>query len=388
MAEDVAMQSKDVERKDSRVRKKKKSKLTRFRKFIETWIFEAIVSISVLAYSAAIATDDILATWRNLTSRKEISKSAFYYCFVIFNFEAALKIFVYGLWKKNTEEESRSKTHVLKEKKLHQIQTIFNLMDSKDTGTINFVQFRAGLRALGLELRETDSKRLFETLDDGHGVEVEEFTELVKKAISLQPRSKSYFQDRWNLFDFVALLAQWASVITRFRMMAVTIQGYDPSVEVLMVGKLFALLKLIKILYWKESFLDWLMVLPHTAQSMRYVIFLISVIVLVYSELAMNLFGIDGSLNGKCVVSPDNAIALEYDEVYWNKTSTFGELEIESAFAHSLRQVPLRVCSTGDSVFGKSNNCEKPGFVCSCKPPASNLSDREYLIDHPGEAVR
>ena len=85
---------------------------------------------------------------------------------------------MYGLWKKNSEEESRSKPQVLKEKKIHRIQTIFNLLDSKDTGTINFAQFRAGLRALELEMKETDSKRLFETLDDGHGVEVEEFTEV------------------------------------------------------------------------------------------------------------------------------------------------------------------------------------------------------------------
>ena len=152
--------------------------------------------------------------------------------------------------------------------------------------------------------------------------------QLVKKAMSMQPRSKSYFQNYWNIFDFLALLAQWAAVITRFRMMAVTIRGYDPSVEVLLVGKIFVLLKLVKLLYWKESLFDWLMVLPHTAQSMRYVIFLISVIVIVYSELAMNLFGIDGSLNAKCVVSPDNVIAMEYDELHWNKSSTFGELEV------------------------------------------------------------
>ncbi|EKX42224.1 hypothetical protein GUITHDRAFT_60792, partial [Guillardia theta CCMP2712] len=103
---------------------------------------------------------------------------------------------------------SRSKPQVLKEKKIHQIQTIFNLLDSKDTGTINFAQFRAGLRALELEMKETDSKRLFETLDDGHGVEVEEFTEqymreaIMRRLANNDPTQlTAEIRNVFNLFD-------------------------------------------------------------------------------------------------------------------------------------------------------------------------------------------
>jgi hypothetical protein len=77
----------------------------------------------------------------------------------------------------------------------------------------------------------------------------------------------------------------------------------------MIIARMARLLTLVRVLWMFETFRDWLSVLPRARVPMRDFLLLALFVVVLYSEMGVYLFGLEGRMYGKCVVSADNPLA-------------------------------------------------------------------------------
>ena len=87
------------------------------------------------------------------------------------------------------------------------------------------------------------------------------------------------------------------------------IKTLDACGQIMIIARMARLLTLVRVLWMFETFRDWLSVLPRARVPMRDFLLLALFVVVLYSEMGVYLFGLEGRMYGKCVVSVDNPLA-------------------------------------------------------------------------------
>ena len=160
--------------------------------------WEIFMSCSILVYTAGMGSADIDVQWKNETWKADVDQAAFLCSFLVSLAEALLKMVAFGLGLFQQQSNGRAKelphltphqvhfawstskpvnpelkiclctqlTGILGRKQARKVDDIFNLLDSKGLGTLNFRQFRVAIREIGrahkLNLYEFELKKLFD----------------------------------------------------------------------------------------------------------------------------------------------------------------------------------------------------------------------------------
>ena len=138
-----------------------------------------------------------------------------------------------------------------------------------------------------------------------------------------------YFVSYWNRLDFFIVCVCWIVFI------AAAIDN-QASADIGRMAKVLRLFRPLRALRNLEGPMDVLRVIPASRSSMTNLLVLFSFIVFIYSILGINLYGIDGSFYGKCVVADGNTLAATWDRRMYgivpsnltNKEPTFGEMQV------------------------------------------------------------
>jgi len=208
--------------------------------------------------------------------------------------------------------------------------------------------------------------RLFTQVDRDHSgsIDYSEFESLMAEHM-IQPTEVDGFMDSaWNRVDLYLILVRLA--VLPFSLL--------PNGQGNFVNALARLLFLIRPLSMMENYLtgpsDILKVIPTALAPLLDLLSLFVLFLVIMSILCISLFG-NGKLHGRCVVAPNNSMALRWVQLkaahgdVFDRPSTVGELKI-----------PEQLCTTDAS-------CQH-GFECSCLPLGVDLHDRSYLIGRPG----
>jgi hypothetical protein len=237
--------------------------------------------------------------------------------------------------------------------------------------TLNLLEFRALLRELGrnkgLYLLENDVQELYDMVDSDSGIEVAEVRYLVRKAFATIPEPLPYFQNGWHKFDFFTILVQFAALLSVSSGGNLSFWDNKRASKFMIMGRMLRQLSLGRVLWGFASIRDWLTVI---VRSVLLIVFIIAV----YGELGVYLFGLDGHMYGKCVVSLDNPYAS-----YGLNSSSPSSSYSRNSTAGELLQ-PLRVCNKRDGVIASSYECEKGYSVCACRMKDTVLSSLAVLV--------
>lgn len=142
-----------------------------------------------------------------------------------------------------------------------------------------------------------------------------------------------YFSSHWNTFDCIIVVVSWATAPLAY------VANVNSS-----VGRLVRSVRTARPLRALRSFdgtQDVLKTFPHAIPSMRDGLELLAFVFVVYAILGVNLFGVDGTFHGRCVVDDPG-----------NEYGTKGFLQKDRGL---------------EVLCGHAWSCEK-GFRCSCRP--------------------
>ena len=334
--------------------------------------WEAFMSASILLYSVGMGSFDMYAKLKKTKWKAAVDEVSLWYSFVICLFEALLKMLAFGVGLRSKQKVSGEiKLIKLTVQEARQVDETFNLLDRKGMGTLNLQEFRAVLRELGrnkgLYLLENDVQELYDMVDSDSGIEVAEVRYLVRKAFATIPEPLPYFQNGWHQFDFFTILVQFAALLSVSYGGNLSFWDNQRASDFMITGRMLRLLSLGRVLWGFASIRDWLTVI---VRSVLLIVFIIAV----YGELGVYLFGLDGHMYGKCVVSLDNPYAS-----YGLNSSSPSSSYSRNSTAGELLQ-PLRVCNKRDGVIASSYECEKGYSVCACRMKDTVLSSLAVLV--------
>jgi hypothetical protein len=142
-----------------------------------------------------------------------------------------------------------------------------------------------------------------------------------------------YFSSSWNILDFIIVVLSWATAPLAY------VAGAQAS-----IGRLVSAVRTARPLRALRTFdgtQDVLKTFPHALPSMRDGMMLLAFVFVVYAILGVNLFGVDGTFHGRCVVDDSK-----------NRFGTRGLLQKERGM---------------EVLCGAGWGCDE-GFRCSCKP--------------------
>ena len=263
-------------------------------------------------------------------------------------------------------------------------------------GTLSLRDFRVALRELGrahgLFLFDSEVQKLYEEVDSENGIEVAELRYLVRRALHTIPEPLPYFQNSWNSADFCFLGIQFVALAAQASENTYVRPGTDRSTaqEIMVFARMIRLLNLVRVLWFFETFRDWLSVLPRSAAGMRDVFILAAFVLVLYAEMGVYLFGLEGRMLGKCVVSPDNPLAnssqqrlLDAHTLHFKPSRSLNAtLKMFNSRNSTIGEIlqPLRVCSKRTSALDAFYECEKGYSVCGCRisdKPGSNSTAAE-----------
>ena len=211
-------------------------------------------------------------------------------------------------------------------------------------------------------------------VESNHGIEVAELRYLFRRALQTIPLPQPYFQSRWNAADFFTLFVQFIALCASANGSEYSRDGSDRTFaqELMTVARMLRLLTLIRVLWVVDLFRDWISVMPRSWVSMRDFVLVSLFVVTIYGEMGLYLFGLEGRMYGKCIVSTDNPLALAAAArhadpgIEWHGGNASRPPPPLNTTVGELVQ-PLRVCSKRSSIIETSYECE-PGYsVCGCK---------------------
>jgi hypothetical protein len=140
-----------------------------------------------------------------------------------------------------------------------------------------------------------------------------------------------YFSSKWNTFDAIVVVVSWTT--------APLIYAAEVSTNAARFVRAVRTVRPLRALRSFEGTQDVLMTFPAAFPAMRDGIKLLCFVFVVFSILGVNLFGVEGTFHGRCVVDKENPFG------------TKGMLQKER----------------DDEVLCGYNGCSE-GFRCSCKP--------------------
>jgi len=168
----------------------------------------------------------------------------------------------------------------------------------------------------------------------------------------VDPEVAGYFAGPWNRLDSFIVLMSWVLVPVA----AFSGANVQKLVRVLRLARPLRALREIKNL---RSINELVQTVPLALASFIDVTFFLIFVLLVFSILALNIWGLEGKFHGRCVVdTSEMSIALQ---------------------TRGLLQVPRTLCGAGGHMCG-------PGFICSCAPAVNqdgSIERQPYAYTNP-----
>ena len=168
----------------------------------------------------------------------------------------------------------------------------------------------------------------------------------------VDPETAGYFADVWNRLDSFIVLMSWILVPVA----AFSGADIDKLVRVLRLARPLRALREVKNLRILNELVQ---TVPLALASFVDVTAFLVFVLLVFSILALNIWGLEGKFHGRCVVeTTSRTLALE---------------------TNGLLQVPRTLC-------GAEGYMCSEGFVCSCAPsvnPDGTIEQRPYAYSNP-----
>jgi hypothetical protein len=168
----------------------------------------------------------------------------------------------------------------------------------------------------------------------------------------VEPELAGYFAGAWNRLDSFIVLMSWILVPVA----AISGSDIEKLVRVLRLARPLRLLRELKNL---QALNELVQTVPVALASFVDVTGFLIFTLLIFSILALNIWGLEGKFHGRCVVN-SNEKSLSLD-------------------TRGLLQVPRTLCGAG------GNQCSE-GFMCSCAPAVmedGTIERRPYAYSNP-----